>query len=668
VKYRADIDGLRAVAVLPVVFFHAGVPGPSGGFVGVDVFFVISGFLITTIVAREINDNRFSLFSFYNRRARRILPALTAMITACFVMAWFVLLPQELEDFAASAIAAALFVSNIYFNSQLDYFNQAADFAPLLHTWSLAVEEQFYVFFPPVLMLLAWWKRWTPAGVIALLALASFALAIVFLPLKSEWVFYQIVFRAWELGFGAVMALAAIKPPQSRAIRDVLGAAALLMILIPVFYYDSVTPFPGIAALPPVLGASLLIWIGSQGADSRVKKILSAHPFVWVGLISYSLYLWHWPVFSFLRIELGTVHIPMPLALGGVVLSFALAWLSYRFVERPFRHGLPTDFSTKFVFSSSLASLTAISIAGLALIISGGVPGRLSADALEMASYAKDRNIQRKACFGRRPAQTLCTLGKASNQDEDVEFLFWGDSHADAFMPAMAKAAETAGRYGVFAGHSACPPIHGIRRSFNDKGCAAFNADIWAWLQNRADVRVVILGARWTLAVEGKRYRGEPGNDVEFEWVDNAGDLPDLPDNAAYVEAALTETVKKIIATGRSVVLLGPVPEVGQHVPHIYARKALLGWGPGVSLKRADYTLRAGRTEQIVSAIAAKDDHSAYVALVDWFCDAQTCDIQDAAGHLFYADTQHLSQTGALARLSSPFRDLLQDIGNETAR
>ena len=284
-KYRADIDGLRAVAILPVIFYHAGFPGPSGGFIGVDVFFVISGYLITSIVAGEIANGRFSLVSFYERRARRILPALTAVILATIAVGWFVLLPTEMTGLGQSIVATAFFMSNVYFTVTLDYFAPAAEFVPLLHTWSLAVEEQFYLFFPPLLMLLAARQWWRPLWIVAGLSLLSFAVAVVALPLKPDWVFYLIFFRAWELGAGAMLALTSLQLPKGRLAKELLAAAGILAILIPVFTYDTSTPFPAAAALPPVLGTTILIWIGARSGGSMVNTMLGYRAMVWIGLI-----------------------------------------------------------------------------------------------------------------------------------------------------------------------------------------------------------------------------------------------------------------------------------------------------------------------------------------------------------------------------------------------
>jgi len=291
-QYRRDIDGLRSIAVVPVVLFHAGLPGFSGGFIGVDVFFVISGFLITTIVAREIGERRFSLLSFYERRARRILPALAAVLAISLAFGSILLMPTELLRLGRSAAATVLFASNIHFARSLDYFAPTAELEPLLHTWSLAVEEQFYLFFPPLLIGLAWLgqSRRMLTAVVVLSAL-SLAASVAALDWKPDWVFYIIVFRAWELGAGAILALAATAPPQGRALREALGIGGLLAILVPVAIYTNATRFPGLAALPPVLGATVLIWVGREGEGSLANRLLALRPLVAIGLISYSLYL-----------------------------------------------------------------------------------------------------------------------------------------------------------------------------------------------------------------------------------------------------------------------------------------------------------------------------------------------------------------------------------------
>lgn len=335
--YRPEIDGLRAVAVLPVIAFHAGFFGFSGGFVGVDVFFVISGYLITGILAGDLEAGRYSITRFYERRARRILPALFVVLAVSILAAQVLLMPPPFVDFSTSVFAVVLFLSNMLFIADVDYFGPGAEETPLLHTWSLAVEEQFYILFPLLLWLL--WRiggrRLVLGGVIAL-GLASLAF--------SEWAwrvypaqtFYFLPSRAWELLAGSVCALVPRALPARPSLAwQAMGLASLAAIVVAVVAFDRETPFPSLWAVVPVGGAVGVILFASPGTIAA--RLLSWRPVVAVGLISYSAYLWHNPLFVFARV--GWPGEPSLLLLAGLSLaSLGLAWLSWRFVELPFRH------------------------------------------------------------------------------------------------------------------------------------------------------------------------------------------------------------------------------------------------------------------------------------------------------------------------------------------
>ncbi|MCB5200694.1 acyltransferase, partial [Loktanella sp. TSTF-M6] len=300
--YRRDIDGLRTLAVVPVVLGHAGLGLFAGGFVGVDVFFVISGFLITGILVRELEQGRFSLIDFYERRARRILPALFVVLAACIVVFWFLLLPQHYVVIGKAGIASLLFSSNIYF-FRIDsaYFANATSMQPLLHTWSLAVEEQFYIVFPVLLWLIAAWRRTSRTLLIAGLSLASFALAVWMVPRHPVAAFYLTPTRVWELGLGALLALGAFPALRHRLLAELVAAAGLVAIAWAVFTLDKTDPFPGLNALAPCLGAVAIIWAG-QSQITLTGRLLSTRGMVGIGLMSYSLYLVHWPVLVAARI------------------------------------------------------------------------------------------------------------------------------------------------------------------------------------------------------------------------------------------------------------------------------------------------------------------------------------------------------------------------------
>ncbi|MEZ5665623.1 MAG: acyltransferase family protein [Burkholderiaceae bacterium] len=439
--YRREIDGLRTVAVLPVVLFHAGVPGFGGGFVGVDVFFVISGYLITQILLNDIGSQSLSLARFYARRARRILPALFLVMAACLPAAWLILLPTDLADFGASVLATALFGSNLLFALRDGYFDSAAELNPMLHTWSLSVEEQFYLFFPALL----WWlsrgslRHWRTAA-IATLALGSLLLASVQAAQASTAVFFLPHARAWELAIGSLIALYAGRglrlDPHPRW-RSVLAFLGLLAILGSVVFYDEQTPFPGLFALAPTLGAALVILYASP--RDPVGRLLGTRPAVGIGLISYSLYLWHQPVFAFYRhVELEpSGGLAWALLIAGCV---GLAFLSWRFVETPARHGA-RHLSIRRVLVLALAGSAVFTLAGWVLYAGAGFPARVAQSIGRLPAYEPDnRKLQVQTWTPLRTLQQnprYKVAGNASDQvnrfsadARTIKVLVIGNSHA----------------------------------------------------------------------------------------------------------------------------------------------------------------------------------------------------------------------------------------------
>ncbi|MHA3978225.1 acyltransferase family protein [Halovulum sp. GXIMD14794] len=646
-QYRADIDGLRAVAVLPVVLFHAGFPGFSGGYVGVDVFFVISGYLITSLIREDVAAGRFTLANFYRRRARRILPALAAVVAFSLLAGYFLLLPGDFNELGSSALATGLFLSNVYFLNSLDYFGTSAEFAILLHTWSLAVEEQFYIFYP--LLLVALLGRYGRAGAlwsIAGLSVLSFLAAVVALPRIPDSVFYLIFFRAWELGAGACVALVRAGPPRRRRVRFWLGLVGLLAILLPATLYDARTPFPGLAALPPVLGTAVLIWAGGNGKPSGIVTLLSWRAFVWVGLISYSLYLWHWPILAFLRNAYGGVFLPLTVKLAAVAAAFAAAWLSYRYIEAPFRH---RDRPVRKAAAPMIATAGAVVMlaGGMVYLRTSGAALPDKASALDIIAAAEDRNPRRAECFGKLPEVGLCQIGVAGETGAPVDFLFWGDSHAAEMLPGIDLAARNAGRRGLFVGQIACPPIPAVRRQPADRDCSAMNQAVAQFLAERDDLGLVILAARWPLSVEGETYGGEAERTVVLEWAGDPKHAPAADGNPALVEAGLLDLAESLRLAGRDVVLLGPTPEVGWNVPRVTFLNSLLGWPELGTLSRSDYDRRAGRSEAILARVAASNPNVEYVSLADLFCDQYACALHDEHGVPLFVDDDHISSMTA---------------------
>jgi len=379
-KYRPEIDGLRTVAVVPVVLFHAGLPGFAGGYAGVDIFFVISGFLITTLLMEDLRHDRFSILRFYERRARRILPALILVVAAATLAALLTLPPPRIEEYGASMIATALFGANIYFWRTTDYFATAADERPLLHMWSLAVEEQFYIVFPLLLFLLWRWRRSTSGATFGAtflgLAALSFALAVVSAGWKPVANFYLPMTRAWELLAGSLVALALRgAPPARTAAAPWLAGLGLILVLGALVGIDDTTPWPGAWTMVPVLGTALIL--AFVQADCPAGRLLGWRPMVWIGLLSYSIYLWHQPLLVFARIA-ASGH-PSPTVMGGLALAtLPLSWLTWRFVERPFRtRPAQGGFSRGTIFTAAGAGLTAVTLIGAVPMIAPGLTERV---------------------------------------------------------------------------------------------------------------------------------------------------------------------------------------------------------------------------------------------------------------------------------------------------
>jgi|JI10StandDraft_1071094.scaffolds.fasta_scaffold16263_1 peptidoglycan/LPS O-acetylase OafA/YrhL len=437
--YRADIDGLRAVAVLAVLGFHAFAPWVPGGFVGVDVFFVVSGFLITGIVFNELEAGSFRLSSFYARRARRILPALVVVIAVVYGAGWAVLLRSELEELERHVLGAALFASNFLLWSETGYFDTAAEVKPLLHLWSLGIEEQFYLVWPLLLAALRRWRLlWATLALMAM-SLAWNAVTVLTEPAAAFYLPHQ---RVWELLVGALLALVVRRHGASTPVRSpaLLSALGLLLIATSVVGIDAHQRFPGLAAVPAVLGTALVILAGSQAWPNR--RMLSAPGLVWIGLISYPLYLWHWPLLSFARILEGREpDITNRIAL--IASAFVLASLTYRFVEMPFRYGRLRAQSVRLPLRAmALAGalgLTAFDGDGMLMPAHGvtGEPGQRRFHEFVEKTFHPCADPTLAAEAPKWRGYVRCRQSKPGTQ---VDVALVGDSHAEHLFPGLASA------------------------------------------------------------------------------------------------------------------------------------------------------------------------------------------------------------------------------------
>jgi peptidoglycan/LPS O-acetylase OafA/YrhL len=422
-KYRAEIDGLRAVAVISVILFHAGFSLLSGGYVGVDVFFVISGYLITTIVLDDIESKNFSLSQFYDRRARRILPALICVVAVSTIVAYYTLMPSDLVAFGKSVISIPLFISNILFWSERGYFGAATELKPLVHTWSLAVEEQFYLVFPPlVFFILKYFKRRLLLIICASLA-TSLVLSWYLTRIHFETAFFLPFARAWELLVGAVVSIWRRKNPISASqYNGAMSLAGLVLIFYSLVFFTSDTAFPGVAAVIPVAGTALILWSSSDG--NWTHKLLSQKPLTYVGLASYSLYLWHQPTFAFMR-QFGLEKNWMVI---GIFISALLATVSYHFVEKPFRNRHKLTKKEIFVYSGAAsASLVAL---GAALVLNQGFINRFNAEDTKLLAQFSELDGYNQRRFDDLSLKPFQNTGKR-------KIFVTGDSHAKDILNVM---------------------------------------------------------------------------------------------------------------------------------------------------------------------------------------------------------------------------------------
>ena len=642
-KYRPDIDGLRAVAVLSILFFHVGIKHFTGGYVGVDIFFVISGYLITSIIVRELTAGEFSIARFYERRVRRILPALTVMVVATLLAGLVLLSPAQLEELGRSATATSVFSSNIFFFLGSGYFDGSSELKPLLHTWSLAVEEQYYILFPFLLMVIS--KRYSGRFGVWLISLGLISLlaCIIWTRSNGSAAFYLIPFRAWELLIGSVLALQMIPTLSGRAGRNALSLLGLSMMLTSVFTFTHETQFPGAAAILPTLGTAFVIHAGS-GGKTIVNRALSVRPMVFVGLISYSLYLWHWPIVVFAKQYLINEWTDLETSVILIVIIL-LSILSWRFVETPFRNR--QLFGPRERLFARFAAISAVVVSGsLAMVFTNGFPGRNTAATMSSVIAADPGWQHWKNCeeAGEKEGGTsdLCSIGA---QDVAPTFLFWGDSHALSLASAVNLSADREGAAGLLAVRTACPPLLSIHRP-GEPSCAEFNTAILEHVGGRPEIETVILAARWAIASNGTRYKNESGRSMSL--VDLESGTTEAGDNEALFELGLRRTIKALAQLGKNIVLVTQVPEVGHDVPSATYSAKLSGRDVNAMIAPsiAEYRERTASISRVFDVLNSEQP----VTIIDpatLLCGDTNCKVV-LDGTPLYRDDNHLSLRGCV--------------------
>ena len=609
--YRRDIDGLRAIAVLAVVFNHAGFPGFGGGFLGVDIFFVISGYLITGILIRADGTLGQDIVRFYERRVRRIVPALVVVLVACTAAAAVLVSPYEFKEYARPLLASVAFVSNLLFEMKTDYF--APHLAtPLLHLWSLSVEEQFYLVYP----LFLWFvSRRAPRFL-----LPSLIVVLVLSLAMSEWLaqtharhaFYFTGSRAWELMLGAIVAIVPHRGALPRLALEGAAIAALAMLVAPIWLFDLHTTWPGLHALLPCAGTATLLILHAGGRQSQTSRLLGTKPMVAVGLISYSLYLWHWPLFVFYRRYV--LRVPSPEEYGALIgLAVLAAALSWRYVEQPFRRaddGLPRQ----ILFGSAGAAAALLMLVGAVIFLANGVPQRFGPNDNHIYAYMLEsrtaeyrRAFNFGTCFA-SIAQETYNFGQCYRPLPDrTNVVLWGDSHAMHYYAGLhAESLKTRVNLIEATFHGCVPALEGLNRK-----CTDFNREILRRLDRRIDV--VILAARLT--------------------------------NRPFLVGPLLDMARKIVQKGIRVIVLGPAVEYSAQEP-LYIQRYLATKDAAFLDSRGRLNPQARVLDDELHALFAHEPGTSFISVLSTMCHADRCPMLAGSAPTQFDDA-HLTLEGS---------------------
>lgn len=644
--YRREIDGLRAVAVLPVIFYHAGFKIFEGGFIGVDVFFVISGYLITSIILSDMNKDKFSIVTFYERRARRILPALFFVLLTCLPFAWFWLIPNNLRDFCQSLTAVSAFSSNILFWRECGYFDTVSELKPLLHTWSLAVEEQYYIIFP--LFLMSLWKlrkRWIFGALITLGAI-SLSLAQWGAYNKPSATFYLLPARVWELAIGALIAFYFLYKREHvefiktrKKTSEVLGFIGLLLICYSIFAFNKSTPFPSVYALIPTLGTGLIIIFSTS--ETIVGRFLGIKPIVGIGLISYSTYLWHQPLFVFARnrslTEPGTL-----LLLVLSVVSILLAYISWRFIESPFRNKKVV--SRKGVFTFAVIGTLVFASIGLSGHFNKGYEGRVDKSVVKLADPEWGRVVR---CLEEpiKDSGEICTVG---DQSVTSSIALLGDSHSTRITKRLSELIGNksikvyAQSWGVPLLDIGTDDIIGKKRNNRKYFENAYKSII-----DNNNINTVILFAEWSNYTKGYRHGDKK---VSF-YNDSFTKVESLEENINVFRRSLKKSLKVLTDKNKKVIIVESVPEYYVSLPD-YVAKVKYFTGKTILPKKylVDRDKYEDRNKEVMKIFEEYKgyDNINLVDVLNIMCPVNECHYVSDLNELYYTDANHLSYVGSL--------------------
>lgn len=664
-NHRLEIDGLRAVAVIPVVLFHFDL-GMSGGWVGVDVFFVISGFLITSLILRSLNDSSFSLWDFWERRARRILPAALSVMLVSLIAGWFLLAPHDYRALGESAASQTVFLSNFYFWQTSGYFSAPRELKPLLHTWSLAVEEQFYIFLPLLLLFLRKKSKKATLCILWALLVASFVISVVGVKHFPDATFYLLPTRAWELLLGAILAgyggmHAGIR---DRKLAEVMGWSGLALILAPMFLYTPATTFPGPAAIPPCLGTAMVIF-SSGKTKPMVAGFLSDKRIVFIGWISYSLYLWHWPLVVFAKQAAGTSELPLIFRLFLLFFSIVLAALSWRYIERPFRSRRFFRETPAFA-KATFGALGLLFLMGISISAYRGMPSRFPAELQQFAEGRTDIDPRRKESHNLNAVKLresgVPVLSEGRGENTGAELLVWGDSHCASIIPVIRKLCELNQVRAFAATQDSTIPLLDTYKA--DQPTSFFRDYNEAMLDFalKNEVVHILLAGKWSGCINpGAQDRNVRSRSLLRSVSLDEGEDHSEEHSHQVFKAAFRETIERLQSSGCRVWVLEEVPKQEGIVPNLLMDAILGGKDPAeVGVALDDHLDRTREVRQIFSETGPSQSVTFLNPLPILTGGGDICNAAHE-GRALYSDDNHLSVSGAM-RLRPLFETMIGEI------
>lgn len=627
-KYRSDIDGMRAVAVLMVLIFHFSlVPKVAGGFLGVDVFFVISGFLITTIVTQQLDSQRFKLTTFYLNRIRRLAPALFAVLLGVMMAGALWLFPSEFWDLSKQVLASQFYYANIYYWQNVNYFGLNARDLLLLHTWSLSAEEQFYLCYPAFLLVLHRRFRRHFWPVLAMTMIASFCLNIFFVARKPEAAFYLFPTRAWELLMGGLLPALSAKWIRPRVTDEAIGIIGAALLIVALTCYQVNFAIPGYYALLPTVGAACVLLSGMQHMTA-VSRWLSYSPISYLGKISYSLYLVHWPINVFAAQLIPAYSMMWRWAM--FVLSIGLAALVYHLVENPIRLRRWVPSNIKLLSAYSLGLLVTLS-AFVVVGITRGLPQRFDPEVVRLASFVNDKPEPLTECeFASQPVSMLatCKLGLAGTEPT---WLIYGDSHAWAAHAAFDLWLKRNKQAGLLVFQHACPPVSGIHFAFGKDGCFRFNQAVVQFIEGHPEFHHVVLVSTWKWPVDGGLLSG-------------SGALLNPQESTELFTERFVRTTEHLSGLGREVFVWEPVPGGRENVPMGLARAAWRHAPSNLEFSLDEY--RADNRLFFDAVAKASPWITATYSPSQALCATGKC-VVEVDGKPLYADSAHVTNSSA---------------------